>query len=335
MKLNLASVALLGVSALALSACGGGQKAKKVEQKVEHMQFACDATFENIMDQEVDVFEYYYNNSRRQALVVPYYVSQSAAFDSLMNPDNSIKTIVAARRLTDAEKTRLRNQKRKPREQRVAVDAVALIVNNRNPQDAISMAELRQVLSGDVRSWKEMWPTKLDSIRVVFDDAGSSMVQFMRDSINGGRTFGPNVYAEGSARAVFDAVSRHPNALGIIGVSWVSTDMDGTTLSKDEIRRRSEESDTTNLGFNPEIKVLAVSGDDTNMAYKPYQAYIFDGRYPLFRSIYMITTTVGGTLNNAFYSFVTGMQGQKVIQLTGVLPATVQPRMVQIAGGDD
>lgn len=45
----------------------------------------------------------------------------------------------------------------------------------------------------------------------------------------------------------------------------------------------------------------------------------------------MITTSVGGTLNRAFYSFVTGMQGQKVIQLTGVLPATVQPRMVQLS----
>jgi hypothetical protein len=44
----------------------------------------------------------------------------------------------------------------------------------------------------------------------------------------------------------------------------------------------------------------------------------------------MTTTTVGGTLNNAFYAFVTGMQGQKVIQLTGVLPGTVQPRMVNV-----
>lgn len=315
---------------LLLSACGQ-KEARKVEQKVEHMKFACDATFENIMDQEVDVFEYYYNNSRRQALVVPDYMSQSAAFDSLLDPDNSIRTIVAARQLTSAEKTRLRNQKRKPREQRVAVDAVALIVNNDNPIEALSMKELREVLSGEVKTWKELWPTKLDSIRIVFDDAGSSMVHFLRDSINGGKPFGANVYAEGSARKVFDAVSRRPNALGIIGVSWVSADMDGTTLSKEELRERSEKSDTTALGFSPQIKVLAVSGDDTNMAYKPYQAYIFDGRYPLFRSIWMITTTVGGTLNNAFYSFVTGMQGQKVIQLTGVLPATVQPRMVQIS----
>lgn len=325
-KLLIASAAL---AAVALSSCGE-RKSGTFEQKVEYMKFACDATFENIMDQEIDVFEYYYNNARRQALVVPYYVSQSAAFDSLMTSGNSIRTIVAARRLTEAEKTRLRNQKAKPREQRIAVDAVALIVNPKNPIEAISMKELREVLSGDVRSWKDLWPTKLDSIRIVFDQNGSSLVQFMRDSINGGRDFGPNVYAEGSPREVFRAVSERPNALGVIGVSWVSTDMDGTALSKDEIRRRSQASDTTNLDFSPDIKVLAVSGDDTPHAYKPYQAYIFDGRYPLYRSIYMITTGVGGTLNSAFYSFVTGMQGQKVIQLTGVLPSTVQPRMVQL-----
>jgi len=322
--------AAAAMAALTLCACGERRSAK-IEQKVEHMQLACDATFENIMDQEIDVFEYYYNNSRRQALVVPYYVPQSVAFDSLMNPDNSIRTIVAARRLTDAEKTRLRNQKRKPREQRVAVDAVALIVNPENPIEALSMKELREVLSGDVKSWKDLWPTKLDSIRVVFDQNGSSLVQFMRDSINGGRDFGANVYAEGSSREVFEAVSKRPNALGIIGVSWVSTDMNGTVLSKEEIRERSQANDTTNLSFSTDIKVLAVSGDDSPQAYKPYQAYIFDGRYPLFRSIYMITTSVGGTLNSAFYAFVTGMQGQKVIQLSGVLPATVQPRMVQLS----
>lgn len=311
--------------------CGKKYKGTKPEQKVETMKLVADATFENIMDQEIDVFEYYYNNKRRQALVVPYYVSQSAAFDSLLDMDSNIRTIVAARRLTEAEKTRLRNHKRKPREQKIAVDAVALIVNNENPQEAISMKELRGILSGEIKSWKDMWPTKLDTIRVVFDENGSSLVSFMRDSINGGRPFGAKVYAEGSSREVFNAVSRRPGALGIIGVSWVSTDMDGTTLSKEEMRERSQASDTTNLSFNPDVRVLAVSGDDSPLAYKPYQAYIFDGRYPLYRPIYMITTSVGGSLNSAFYAFVTGMQGQKVIQLTGVLPATVQPRMVQLA----
>lgn len=319
---------LIAAAALLASSCGQHTSEAPV-QKVQHMTLACDATFENIMDQEIDVFEYTYTNSRRQALVVPYYVSQQAAFDSLMDPDNSIRTIVAARRLNDSERQRLRNRKLKPREQRVAVDAVALIVNNDNPQEAISMKELRGILNGEIRTWGDMWPTRLDSIRLVFDQNGSSLVQFLRDSINGGEPIKARAYAEQSSRDVFDAVSRRPNALGVIGVSWITTDMDGTVLSRDEIRQRSQLSDTTSLGFHPDIKVLAVS-DDTPQAYKPYQAYIFDGRYPLHRSIYMITTSVGGTLNSAFYAFVTGMQGQKVIQLTGVLPATVQPRMVNV-----
>ncbi len=328
--MKLSGIFTLLLSAAALVSCGP-RRAGKVEQKVEHMKLVCDASFENVMDQEIDVFEYSYNNKHRQALVVPYYVPQAAAFDSLMSPDNSVRTIVAARTLTDAEKSYLRSHKRTPRERRIAVDAVALIVNNENPQEAISMSELRQVLSGEITSWKDMWPTSLDTIRVVFDQNGSSLIQFMRDSINGGREFGPNVYAEGSSREVFEAVSRRPNAIGIIGVSWVSTDMDGSTLSKEEMRARSELNEVTNLGFSSNVKVLAVSSDDSNMAYKPYQAYIYDGRYPLYRSIYMITTSVGGTLNNAFYVFVTGVQGQKVIQLTGVLPASVQPRMVQLS----
>ncbi len=329
MKLN--GLALIALGALALSGCGKSAPAKKSEPKVDKIQVVCDATFENIMDQEIDVFEYSYSNNKRQAYVIPYYLPQQQCFDSLLDPDNSVRTIVAARRLTEQEKIRLKNHKRNPREQRIAVDAIALIVNNDNPQDVISMQELRDILTGKVTSWKDMWPTKLDSIRLVFDQNGSSLAQFMRDSINGGEPLKAKVYAENSSREVFDAVSRRPNALGVIGVSWITTDMNGAVISREEMRERSTANDTTSLGFSDKVKVLAVSGDDSLDAYKPYQAYIFDGRYPLYRSIYMITTSVGGSLNNAFYAFVTGMQGQKVIQLTGVLPATVQPRMVNVS----
>ena len=38
------------------------------------------------------------------------------------------------------------------------------------------------------------------------------------------------------------------------------------------------------------VKVLKVYRDDEFGAYKPYQQYIFDGSYPLFRQIYMINS---------------------------------------------
>ena len=117
--------------------------------------------------------------------------------------------------------------------------------------------------------------------------------------------------------------------MGIIGVSWVTSDMKGREKSVEELAQAVEKSDTTQLDFNSEVKVLKIRGNDVVTAYKPYQAYIFSGEYPLYRSVYMVTTSPGG-VSHRFYSFVTGFQGQKLIQMTGILPATVRPRLVQV-----
>lgn len=329
-KLARAFAVMLAASAvLGTVSCGDSGKSKREGVKTQHTSIVCDASFENIMSQEIDVFEYTYREKYRDALIIPYYTSQRAAVDSLLN--KSVKTIVIPRQLSKEEKARLRNQKRTPREQKIAVDAIALIVNKDNPIEIISVGELRDILSGKVRTWNELEPSKLDTIRTIFDENGSSTAAYMRDSLLNGGDFGPQVYAQSSNPEVFKAVTERRNALGIIGVSWVSSDMNGSALTKEELLRQAQaEADTTRLDFKSEVKVLKVRCDNSIEAYKPYQAYIYDGSYPLYRQIYMITTSVGGTLDSQFYAFVTGYQGQKVIQLTGILPGTVQPRMVQL-----
>ncbi len=58
--------------------------------------------------------------------------------------------------------------------------------------------------------------------------------------------------------------------MGVVGVNWLGN-----------------RSDTTNLSFREEIRVMSVSAEDVAPAnsYKPYQAYLFYGNYPLARSI--------------------------------------------------
>lgn len=311
----------------ALAGCHG--KVGTPQQKIGRVEVACDATFENILDQEIDVFEYTYTTANRQVLVVPYYVSQQAAFDSLVTPDNDITTVVAARKLTDSERTRLKNRKLPVREQQIAVDAVAIIVNNENDVPSLSIDELRSILTGEVMQWDDVWPSALDSITVIFDENGSSLIKYMEDKVMNGKPFGSNIHAQGSSSKVFEAVNRMKGAIGIIGVSWISRDLEGVALSKEEVRARSTGSEATSFDFDRNVRVLPISVSRDDLAYKPYQPYIHDGRYPLHRPIYMITTVPGGA-SGAFYSFVTSLQGQKVIQLTGVLPATYTPRVVQI-----
>ena len=170
----------------------------------------------------------------------------------------------------------------------------------------------------------------MGKIDVIFEHQGSSTVKYMRDSLMNGAQFGPNVFAQKSNQDVFRVVSENPNALGVIGVSWISSDLSSRTMSTEELAESLQRNDTTTTAFNEAVKVLKVRGDSALTAYKPYQAYIFDGSYPLYRSIYMITVAPGASLGHGFYSFVTGFQGQKLIQLTGILPATVRPRMVNV-----
>ncbi len=311
--------ALLAVALLA--ACGG-----KKEQKAPGIaKIACDESFESIMEQEVNVYEYIYPKED----VIALYMPENAAIDSIMAM-GSVKGAVVTRPLTEKELSYLRSHKKIVHQQKIAVDALALIVNPANPVEILSKKEIAEILSGEVTRWDQVEPCKLGEIDVIFDHQGSSTVKYMRDSILSGKPFGPNVLAVKSNPEVFKAVAANKNAVGIIGVSWVSSDLSGRQKSVEELAQAVEKSDTTALEFNSDVKVLKIRGNNEVTAYRPYQAYIFDGSYPLYRSVYMISTAPGGTVTHRFYSFVTGFQGQKLIQMTGILPATVRPRMVEV-----
>lgn len=316
----MAALAALSLLA-AFSGCG-----KKASMQPDPMaKVACDESFENILEQEINVYEYIYPKED----VLAYYLPENACIDSIMAMQG-VKCAVTTRPLTEKEVSFLHSNKKIVNQKKIAVDALAIIVNPENPVEILSKKEIAEILSGEVSRWDQVEPCKLGEIDVIFDHQGSSTVKFMRDSILNGKAFGPNVSAVKTNPDVFKAVAENKNAMGVIGVSWVSSDMQGREKSVDELAQAVEKSDTTQLDFNSEVKVLKIRGNDVVAAYKPYQAYIFDGSYPLYRSVYMISTAPGGTITHRFFSFVTGFQGQKLIQMTGILPATVRPRMVAL-----
>ena len=287
---------------------------------------ACDKTFENILQQEIDVYEYQYP----KANIMPYYVDEKAALDSLLNIGD-VKTIIIPRRLNEKELKYLKSKDRNVRQQMIAVDAIALITNPQNKfNEPLSRNDLARILSGEIKRWNELGPSNAGNIKVVFEHQGSSTVQYMQDSIMNGAKFAPNVYVVKTPQEVFAAVKDDPDALGVIGVSWISSDLNVRELDTSELYDHFNNTSEINQVFNDSINVLAVRPDDSPLARKPYQAYIFDGTYPLFRQMWMITTAPGGSLASGFYAFVTGPLGQKLIQSTGVLPAIVTPRRVSL-----
>lgn len=318
--------ALLAFGVLTLGCKGTGKReAPKGNTSTSGtVVIACDASFENVMQQEIEVFEYVYPN----ASVLPYYTDEKACVDSLLF--GTARLAVVSHELTREQVEFLRDKKHFAKTKKIAVDAVAVIVNPENPVENLSMKDLGEILTGHITEWNDIYPSKLDKIQVVFDHNGSSVVKYMADSLLNGAGYASNVFSANSMKGVFDAVKSRKNAIGLVGVSWISSDLKKADLSAEERIKTLEVDDTTATTFTDEVKVLGINRNNSTIAYKPYQAYIFDGSYPLYRSIYMINTGATGSLANGFFAFVTSFRGQKLMMSTGVLPATVHHRMVSV-----
>lgn len=286
----------------------------------------CDESFRNILDQEIEVFEYWYP----EASIMPRYMDEAAALDSLMRGHCDL--IITSRDLTPEQRKNLKMQGRAHRSHKIAVDAVAIIVNNANDIPELSMQDLSDIFNGRVTRWGEVFPTSLkrDSIKVVFDDSGSGVMHYIKDKFVEGNKFGANVYAQHSTEEVFRTVEGHKNAIGFVGVSWICANMEGPERTIEakaaDLREKNE---VSAISFTDRIKVMSIRGDEQTRGYKPYQAYINDGSYPLFRIIWAIDASAGGTLDHGFYSFLTGVIGQKIILQTGILPAAEPVRYVE------
>ena len=287
----------------------------------------CDATIKNVISQEVDVFEFTYP----KASIMTWYTDEHSAIDSLVTMKSIL--IITARQLTDKQKEYLKSQNRNVRTQQIAVDAIAIIVNPANNIDELSIGELREIMTGKAERWDDVFPSKLGKIQVVFDHAGSSTVKYVTDSLLRGEKFTSEVYACENSEEVFREVEKRKNAIGVIGVSWITADLENADTDNRTMQQKVadlQKNDTSAIDFTSRIKVLKIRRDNCPTAYKPYQLYIYEGNYPLYRSIYVTTTAPNGSLAHGFYSFLTGFIGQKIILGTGVMPAVVHPRMVSL-----
>lgn len=273
---------------------------------------AGDESFAPIIQEEIDVFE----NVYPLAGIVPHYTTEVDAINLLLK--DSVRLAIVTRTLTKEEMKSFHSRKFFPQEIKLAMDGVALIVHRSNPDSLLSVRDFRRILTGEVREWKEVCPTShLKDIQVVFDNKNSSTVRFALDSICGGKLLADtNVRALKTNQQVIDYVSKTPDAMGVIGVNWLGN-----------------RSDTTNLSFKEEIRVMAVSAEDVATvanSYKPYQAYLFYGNYPLVRPVYALLNDPRGGLPWGFSSFLAGDKGQRIILRSGLVPATQPIRVVHV-----
>ena len=272
---------------------------------------SCDECYLPIIRAEIDVFEAIY----KSANILPIYTNEVEAINLLI--EDSVRLAVVSRELSENEKAAFLAKKMQVRARKIAVDAIALIVNKENQDTIIGVPTLKKILTGEITDWNQIYPkSKLGKIDVMFDNPNSSTVRYAIDSICRGEKLSDKLYAQKTNLDVVEMVAKYPNALGIIGANWISN-----------------ENDTTNMSFSSKITVMAVSPyeeADRYNSFLPYQAYIALGDYPLTRNVYILLSDPKSGLSTGFTSFVMSDRGQRIIQKSGILPATIPIMLVSI-----
>ena len=285
-------------------ACGNKPKNTKEEQDYQRAAryFVADASFQPILDEELQIFLYQNLLDTLEA----QYTNEQEAVQKLMRLETWLA--FTTRRLTEKEEQNLKDRRYLPRTYALAYDGLAIITNNANTDSCITVKDFKRILKGEVIQWKELYPkSKLGNIDVVFDNPLSSTVRWCVDSLLGGKEFAaPNIGAVEKSAAVIDYVERHENALGIIGSNWLN-----------------DSRDTTNVTFKKNITVMKVSKLESATAsnsWRPYQYYIYNGNYPLIRTIYALLNEPRSGLPSNFAHFCRLPKGQLIIQKSGLLP---------------
>lgn len=303
---------LLAVSVVfTLTSCHSNNKGPTDTPTSGTVIVAVDETFAPVIQEETDVFESIYRSSEILAVSCP----EVKAFNLLMA--DSVRMIVATRTLSEKEKSFFQNEKKIfPKEIKIATDGLAFIVNKINPDTLITTNAIQKILSGEIKTWSGINPkSKLGEMKVVFDNTESSTAQYAVSEICHGK-LSTDISALNKNEEVINFVTQHPEAIGVIGVNWISSHRESKLM-----------------GFQQGIRVMAISKEETAIAgnsFQPYQAYLATGQYPYARSIFIVLTDPRMGLATGFSSFIASDRGQRIILKSGILPATQPVRLIQV-----
>lgn len=272
------------------------------------IKIAVDESYQLLFDTEIYTFQSFYKYAKIHAIYEP----ESEAVKHLL--DDSVRFAVMSRELNENEKKYFEEKKLKPRITKIAVDAVALIINNNNPDTNFTLDQIRSLFSGKDTLWNRInSPGKKDPVRIVFDNSGSGNARFIKENLLNNDAFPENCFAVKSNPEVIDYVNKNPNAIGVIGVNWIS-----------------DRDDSVSVNFLEKVKVVGISNGKGSNFYRPYQAYMQLGDYPFCRNVYIVSREARAGLGTGFAAFVAGDKGQRIILKSGLVPAIAPVRIIEV-----
>ncbi len=272
-----------------------------------------EPAFRPVINSEIEMFQDKYPKAKIQAEYLP----EAKAVERFLDKNDSLVLIVIPRKLTQEENEEIKKANLSAKTTHIAYDAIAVIVHPNNMLRRFTTEEIKNILTGRIMSWEEFKGSNIrDTMTIVVDDANSSTIKYLQDSLPLDTALSSLVFATGSIDKTIDYVAENENAIGFVPLNWIS-DREDSTVNK----------------FLDKIAVCRISSDGEKY-YEPFQYYLLQKVYPFIRNVYCIHKEHYSGLATGFTAFVAGPIGQKIIHLQDLLPARTPLRVVEFKEGN-
>lgn len=196
----------------------------------------------------------------------------------------------ASRDMKPQEYTDAESKGIKPYRAAMALDGIAVFLNQANPVKELSLEQLRGIYTGSITNWKEVdGPSHI--IILYGRENNSGTYSFFKEHVLKNEDYAEVTQTLPGTAAVVNAVSKDQYGIGYGGIAW-----------------------------DKGVKAVAVKKDDMSAAVEPTVQTVVSGTYPISRELYwFVNGTPSGELKD-FLNWALSVDGQKVAQETDYVP---------------
>lgn len=316
------------ISCALLFACSddGKKKAPSDTTTSGTISIAVDEAFMPLMQSEITAFQGTYPKAK----ILAYYVSEKRAFEMMMH--DSVRLVVSSRGFQESELAQLKEEKIKPNTLKIATDALGVVLHLSNPDSLLTTDDLVRILTDEKFKWKNLSGKGIaQPVELVLDKEGSSNYATLLQKLKLEKeNIRCKITIAGGDREVINYVNQNPQAIGFMGVNWIS-----------------DQDDPTQMRFMAGIRVAHLMSDTllklkkqnplgvSEEYYQPLQAYLAQHFYPLTREVIVASREARSGLGTGLLAYMASDKGQRIVLKAGLLPATMPIRLVKIKNDND
>ena len=203
----------------------------------------------------------------------------------------------ASRQIKDEEIEKARANGLEPVEFVVARDAIAVVVHPDNPVNALSLEQLADIYSGKISNWREVGGEDRPIVRLSRETNSGTHVYFLEVVLRLGDSDNKTLFSQDtlllpSSEGIIHEVRQNPNAIGYDGLGYVPHD----------------------------LKVLAVSANDSDVYVSPSIETVNSGTYPIARDLYIYSAGQPEGFVKAYLDWIFSEEAQQIVSDLGFVP---------------